>query len=145
MRFEIRELDPLAETPPIPAPPILVVEDEPHSRRIATMALEHAGYRCAQAANAAEALAALQRERPRLVVMDLNLPGTDGLQLTRWLKEDALTRDIPVLAVTAYAMPGDLDIASEAGCDGYIAKPYDPHALVREVRRLLDARAHDLA
>lgn len=68
------------------APLILVVEDDSHSRRIATSALEHAGFRCAQASNEREALAELRRELPDLVVMDLNLPVIDGLQLTRWLK-----------------------------------------------------------
>jgi len=122
-----------------PAPLVLVVEDEAHSSRIAVAALEHAGLRCQTAANAGEALAALQAERPQLVLMDFNLPGLDGLQLTRWIKEDDLTRDIPVLAVTAYAMEGDAEIARECGCAGYIAKPYDPADLVREAKRLLDA------
>src|SRR5262245_19254922 len=115
---------------------VLVVEDDPHSARIAITALEHAGFRCQHAANASDALAALQRERPQLVVMDFNLPGLDGLQLTRWIKDDELTREIPVLAVTAYAMEGDDQIARESGCSGYIAKPYDPALLVQEARRL---------
>lgn len=121
------------------APLVLVVEDDPHSSRVAVAALEHAGFRCRAAASAGEALAALRQERPHLVVMDFNLPGLDGVQLTRWFREDELTRDIPVLAVTAYAMEGDADIAREAGCTGYIAKPYDPAVLVHEARRLIDA------
>lgn len=120
-------------------PLVVVVEDDPHSSRIAATVLAHAGFRCVQARNVDEALSALRRERPRLFVMDLNLPGVDGLELTRWLKSDALTREIPVLAVTAYAMDGDADIAREAGCDGYVAKPYDPQDLAREARRLIDA------
>ncbi len=118
---------------------VLVVEDDPHSSRVAVTALEHAGFRCLAAANADEAIAALERERPHLILMDFNLPGTDGLQLTRWLKQDELTRDIPVLAVTAYALEGDAEIARETGCAGYISKPYDPALLVREARRLVDA------
>ena len=118
---------------------ILVVEDEPHSRRIAVMTLEHAGFRVEQAVDVEEALALLRVERPCAIVMDLNLPGIDGLQLTRWLKEDELTGGIPILALTAYALEGDRDIARECGCDAYLAKPYDPGALVQEVRRLLDA------
>jgi CheY-like chemotaxis protein len=127
------------------APLVLVVEDELHSRRIAVMALEHAGFRCAQATDVQEALEALRRERPDVVVMDINLPGIDGLQLTRWLKDDDLTHTIPVVAVTAYTMEGDADLTQAAGCDAYIGKPYDPSVLVREVRRLLDATARDLA
>jgi two-component system cell cycle response regulator DivK len=119
---------------------ILIVEDDSHSRRIAATTLEHAGYRCVVASNAREALAELKREPPRLVVMDLNLPVMDGLQLTRWFKGDPLTQDIPVLAVTAYALPEDDRIVREAGCDGYLTKPFDPQALVELVRRLLDAR-----
>lgn len=117
---------------------VLVVEDDLHSTRVAIATLEHAGFRCVSAANATEALEALRRERPDLILMDLNLPGLDGLQLTRWLKDDALTRDIPVLAVTAYAQEGDADLARQAGCGGYVAKPYDPARLVAEARRLLD-------
>ena len=120
------------------APLILIVEDDPHSLRVAKLALEHAGFRCIGATDAAEALSDLKRTRPRLVVMDINLPGVDGLELTRWLKEDELTRHIPVLAVTAYAMAGDSDIARAAGCDGYITKPYELEHLIREARRLLD-------
>lgn len=122
-------------------PLVLIVEDDLHCGRIATVALEHAGFRCQLAVDAQAAIAALNTERPRLVVMDFNLPGLDGLQLTRWMKEDALTRDIPVLAVTAYAMAGDDTIALESGCAAYIAKPYDPARLVEEARRLLDATA----
>ena len=118
---------------------ILIVEDDSHSSRIAVSTLEHAGFRCAHAANSREALAELRRELPHLVVMDLNLPVIDGLQLTRWLKGDPLTREIPILAVTAYAMPEDVDIVREAGCDGYLTKPYAPRVLVENVRRLLDA------
>jgi CheY-like chemotaxis protein len=117
---------------------VLVVEDDLHSTRVAIATLEHAGFRCVSAASATEALEALRRERPSLVLMDLNLPGLDGLQLTRWMKDDAWTRDIPVLAVTAYALEGDADIARQAGCAGYVAKPYDPARLVGEARRLLD-------
>jgi len=119
------------------APLILVVEDNPHNLRVAVLALEHAGFRCAQAADTAQALDLLRETRPQLIVMDLNLPGVDGLELTRWLKDDELTRRIPVLAVTAYALEGDAEIARDAGCDGYIAKPYDPQILVEEAKRLL--------
>jgi CheY-like chemotaxis protein len=132
-------------TPSNASPLVLVVEDEPHSRRIAVMALEHAGFRCTHAADVREALEALRRERPALVVMDINLPGIDGLQLTRWLKDDELTHDIPVLALTAYTMQGDADLVQEAGCDAYIGKPYDPSQLVREARRLIDATRREMA
>src|SRR5205085_7310340 len=123
---------PMHESPPA-APLVLVVEDDPHSRRVAVLTLEHAGFRCVAADCADEALAALGRERPSVVLMDLNLPGLDGLELTRWMKNDPSTCGIPVMAVTAYALDDDADIARAAGCTGYIAKPYDPAALVEEV------------
>ena len=118
-------------------PLVLIVEDDFHSRRVAILTLERAGFRCVAAACADEALAALGHERPSVVLMDLNLPGLDGLELTRWMKNDPGTREIPVMAVTAYALDGDVDIARAAGCTGYIAKPYDPAALVEEVKRLV--------
>jgi len=124
---------------------ILVVEDDSHSCRIAVSALEHAGFRCAQSTNVREALVELRQELPDLVVMDLNLPVVDGLQLTRWLKGDPLTCKIPILAVTAYAMPEDVDIVREAGCDGYLTKPYAPRVLIENVRRLLDASPRRMA
>ena len=132
--------DPPARPAALPGAPalVLVVEDDLHSMRVAIAALEHAGFRCVAAATATEALDALRRERPGLVLMDLNLPGLDGLQLTRWLKDDAWTRDIPVLAVTAYAQEGDAELVRQAGCAGYVAKPYDPAHLVGEARRLLN-------
>jgi CheY-like chemotaxis protein len=82
---------------PSAEPLVLVVEDDPTQPPYRVAALEHAGFRCAIAGNADEGLAALQRERPQLVVMDFNLPGLDGLELTRWIKADALTNSIPVL------------------------------------------------
>jgi two-component system cell cycle response regulator DivK len=124
--------EPTAQTPLV-----LIVEDDPHSRRVAVLTLERAGFRCVAADCADAALVALGRERPSIVLMDLNLPGLDGLELTRWIKNDPSTREIPVMAVTAYALDDDADIARAAGCTGYIAKPYDPAALVEEVKRLV--------
>jgi two-component system, cell cycle response regulator DivK len=129
----------LTETVPL----VLIVEDDPHCGRIAVATLEHAGFRCRLATDANQAVVALAGERPSLVVMDFNLPGLDGLQLTRWMKDDDATCDIPVLAVTAYAMEGDDAIALEFGCSAYIAKPYDPARLVEEAKRLVYASRTD--
>jgi CheY-like chemotaxis protein len=115
--------------------PILVVDDHPANLKLCTIMLSVDGYDVHTAADAEEALALLETARPRLILMDLQLPGIDGLQLTRRLKADAATRQIAVVALTAYAMKGDEQKALEAGCDGYLAKPIDARALAAIVER----------
>jgi two-component system, cell cycle response regulator DivK len=102
---------------------ILVVEDNPANMKLATLVLRGCGHEVLQATDATEGVAAARRERPDLVLMDVQLPGMDGLVATREIKADPTTRDIPVLALTALAMQGDAERISAAGCDGYIAKP----------------------
>jgi CheY-like chemotaxis protein len=102
--------------------------------------LEAKGYQVRAAADAEEALALLETFRPRLILMDIQLPGMDGLELTRRLKAAPATRDIVILAVTAQAMKGDEERALAAGCDGYIAKPVDTRALPEVVARHLAGR-----
>lgn len=109
--------------------PILVVDDNPSNLKLVRVLLQAKGYAVTTAADADEALASLRAARPRLILMDLQLPGVDGLELTRRLKADPATRDIPILALTAYAMKGDAAKAAEAGCDGYVTKPVDVEAL----------------
>jgi PAS domain S-box-containing protein len=106
--------------------PILVVDDNPANLKVARFALESEGYQVRTAADGEEALHILRDFRPRLILMDIQLPGVDGLELTRSLKADPGTRDIIIVAVTAYAMKGDRERALRAGCDGYITKPVDP-------------------
>jgi CheY-like chemotaxis protein len=91
------------------------------------------------AESAEQAVQALGSFHPRLILMDIQLPGTDGLELTRRLKADPATSDIRVLALTAYAMKGDEARVREAGCDGYISKPIDTRALAETVARFLRA------
>ncbi len=121
--------------------PILVVDDNPHNLKLARVLLSGEGYDVRTAADAEEALAVLGSFAPRLVLMDLQLPGMDGLELTRRLKRDPARRDIVVIALTAYAMKGDEAKALAAGCDGYIAKPIDTEALTDLVARHLDGEA----
>jgi CheY-like chemotaxis protein len=116
---------------------ILVVDDNPQNLRLARMVLRSAGYAVDIAADAEEALLYLDNAEPALIVTDVQLPGMDGLALTRRLKADPVRRRIPVLALTAYAMKGDEQKALDAGCDGYLAKPIDADALPRAVERLL--------
>jgi CheY-like chemotaxis protein len=102
---------------------ILVVDDNLTNLKLATDLLIWAGYEVAQAADAERALEAIGRQRPALILMDVGLPGMDGLTLTRQLKSDPATRGIWIVALTAFAMKGDERKALDAGCDGYIAKP----------------------
>jgi two-component system cell cycle response regulator DivK len=102
---------------------VLVVEDNPANMTLATFLLKSAGYLVLGATDAEAGLALARDEQPDLVLMDIQLPGMDGLQATAVLKADAVTRDIPVIALTALAMKGDEERIRAAGCDGYIAKP----------------------
>lgn len=104
-------------------PPILIVDDNVVNLKLARVLLVSEGYDVRSAADAEEALAVLAIWRPALILMDLQLPRMDGLELTRRLKADPVTRDIRILAVTAYAMKGDAEKALAAGCDGYVSKP----------------------
>jgi len=128
----------------MPADPLLIVDDNPTNLKLARMLLASEGYEVHTALNAEEALVALTSFRPRLILMDIQLPGMDGLTLARQLKNDPETRDIVILALTAYAMKGDDDRARAAGCDGYVAKPIDTRALPGVVAAHL-ARAKESA
>jgi CheY-like chemotaxis protein len=114
-----------------------VVDDNPHNLKLARVLLTGEGYEVRTAADAEEALTVLAGFTPRLVLMDIQLPGMDGLELTRRLKADPARRHIVVVALTAYAMKGDEAKAVAAGCDGYIAKPIDTAALTALVADLL--------
>jgi two-component system cell cycle response regulator DivK len=104
-------------------PNVLVVEDNPANMTLATFLLKSAGYTVLTATDAEAGLALARREHPDLVLMDIQLPGMDGLQACAILKADEATQDIPVFALTALAMKGDEERIRAAGCDGYIAKP----------------------
>jgi CheY-like chemotaxis protein len=117
--------------------PILIVDDNPANLKLVRVLLSAEGYEIRCAADAEEALAILTEFRPRLILMDLQLPGMDGLTLTRKLKAAPESRHIPILALTAYAMKGDEQKAREAGCDGYITKPIDTRRLPQEIAQFL--------
>ncbi len=116
---------------------ILVVEDHPLNRELVVDLLEAAGYTVRQAADGRGLLARVQTERPGLILLDLQLPGVDGLTLARQLTADPATRRIPLLAMSAYAQPEEEAQAMAAGCAGFLAKPLDTRALVQTVSRLL--------
>jgi CheY-like chemotaxis protein len=109
--------------------PILVVDDNLTNRKLVSFLLGSRGYQVRTVGDASEALEVLSSFRPRLILMDLQLPGMDGLELTRRLKADPATGHIPIVALTAYAMVGDRERAAQAGCDGYVTKPIDTRAL----------------
>ncbi|MBI4492397.1 MAG: response regulator [Chloroflexi bacterium] len=121
---------------------ILIVDDNPLNLKLARVLLSLEGYDVQTATDADEARAALASRRPRAILMDLQLPGTDGLELTRQLKAHPATRDIVIIAITAYAMKGDEEKALAAGCDGYVPKPIDTRALPGIVAKLLQ-NAHN--
>ena len=102
---------------------VLVVEDNAANMTLAKFLLESAGHAVLSATDAEAGLALARAQRPNLILMDIQLPGIDGLQATALLKKDATTRDIPVIALTALAMKGDEERIRAAGCDGYVAKP----------------------
>lgn len=118
---------------------ILVVEDNDANQLLARAVLEIEGFEVHIAGSAPEALDALREVTPNLILMDVQLPGQDGLSLTRQLKADAATAAIPIVALTAHAMTGDRDLALSAGCAGYIAKPIDTRTFGFDVRRYLGA------
>ena len=117
---------------------ILVIEDNPTNMKLAVLLLEMAGHTVLGAADAEAGLALARDARPHLILMDIQLPGMDGLEATALLKRDVATRAIPVIALTALAMKGDEARIRAAGCDGYMAKPM-------RYRELLAAIAGHLA
>ncbi len=108
---------------------ILIIDDNPQNLKLARVLLTGCGYEVRTAVDAEEALRLLDEYTPRLILMDLQLPGMDGLALTQLLKADPARRGIIIVALTAYAMKGDREKALAAGCDGYVSKPIDTRSL----------------
>jgi two-component system, cell cycle response regulator DivK len=119
---------------------ILVIDDNPLNLKLASHVLTAAGMSVSQALDAEQAEVALESELPNLVLMDLALPGMDGLTLARKLRQDQRFEHMPIIALTAFAMKGDDRKALEAGCDGYISKPIDTRTFASTVQGFLGAR-----
>ncbi len=119
---------------------ILIVDDNATNLKLVAYLMKANGYVVDTALEADAAVLAIRANHPDVILMDLQLPGIDGLELTRRLKADADTRDIVIVAVTAYAMKGDQDKALAAGCDDYVTKPIDTRALPETIARHLANR-----
>src|SRR6266540_3670483 len=118
---------------------ILIVDDHPINMKLAADVLSLAGYGVSTAANAEQALTVLREVRPDAILMDIAMPGMDGLALTRLLRSDSRLAGVPIIALTASAMKGDDARAIDAGCDGYITKPIDTRALPRQVAAYIES------
>ncbi len=120
---------------------ILLIEDNEMNRDMLSRRLERKGYEVILAADGPTGVAMANAESPSIILMDMSLPILDGWEVTRLLKANAATRDIPVIALTAHAMSGDRDKALEAGCDDYDTKPVDLPRLVSKIEGLLSESA----
>jgi two-component system cell cycle response regulator DivK len=116
---------------------ILVIEDQEDNRRIVRDLLTSVGYEIIEAVTGEDGVRAAATHVPDLILMDIQLPGLDGYDATRRIKANTTLRQIPIIAVTSYALSGDDVKAFEAGCDGYVSKPFSPRALLAKIRQFL--------
>ena len=116
---------------------VLVVDDNAANLKLITYVLSAKGYRVVPAADAREAFAALKTFRPALILLDLQLPGIDGFEVSRLLRADPATATIPIVAVTAFAMKGDEERIREGGCEAYLSKPISVGKFIETVRRFI--------
>jgi two-component system, cell cycle response regulator DivK len=116
---------------------ILVVEDQEDNRRIVRDMLTATDFEVIEAEDGEQALAAVAKHRPDLILMDIQLPVMDGYEATRRIKGDPSLSSIPIIAVTSYALSGDEEKARAAGCDDFVPKPYSPRQLLAKVRQYL--------
>ncbi len=112
---------------------ILIVEDESKNMTLIRDLLQASGYKTIEATDGEQGVELAKASKPDLILMDIQMPVMDGLEATRILKADTTTKDIPVLALTSYAMKGDEERILEAGCNGYLAKPFDIQELLKKV------------
>jgi len=122
---------------------VLIIEDNPRNLKLARDILNHIGYETLEAENAEDGLALARARRPDVVLMDVQLPGMDGVQALGRLRSDPETRDIPVIALTAFAMKDDRERLLAAGFDRYVAKPLDVRVFPRQVAAVLAAAGAD--
>ncbi len=116
---------------------ILVVEDQEDNRRIMRDLLTSVGYEIVEAVTGDDGVRMAETQTPDLILMDIQLPGIDGYEATRRIKANAALQQIPIIAVTSYALSGDDVKAFEAGCDAYVSKPFSPRALLAKIREFV--------
>ncbi len=117
---------------------VLIVEDNELNMKLFHDLLDAHGYDTLQTSDGMEALSMAREHRPDLILMDIQLPEVSGLEVTKWIKEDDALKDIPIVAVTAFAMKGDEEKIREGGCEAYIAKPISVGKFIETVKRFLD-------
>lgn len=117
---------------------ILLIEDNEQNRYLATFLLEHRGYKVIPAPDGSSGIALARHHRPDLILLDIQLPGMDGHAVARSLRADKSFAQIPIIAVTSYAMVGDREKCLAAGCDGYIEKPINPDTFIAELEAHLN-------
>ncbi|HDH86753.1 MAG TPA: response regulator [Desulfobacteraceae bacterium] len=116
---------------------ILILENDPKNLKLVTDILQVSGYATLQATDGKQGVELARKEKPDLILMDIQIPVMDGLEATKLLKNDGATRDIPVIALTAYAMKGDEEKMRAAGCDGYITKPIDIKGFLKKISEVI--------
>lgn len=126
----------MAANPPL----ILIVDDNLDAREMYGLYLQHDGFRWAEAVNGQDAITQTHVEKPALILMDVSMPRMDGWEAVRILKQDGVTKNIPLIMLTAHAFQEHRDRAAEAGADGFLAKPVLPDQLTAEIRRVLSLR-----
>jgi two-component system, cell cycle response regulator DivK len=120
-----------------PKKTILLVEDNEDNLVVYRTILEHVGYRVLEARDGEEGVSRARSDLPDLILMDISIHKIDGWEATQRLKKDETTRAIPIIALTAHALEEDRQKATQAGCDGYLAKPVEPRRVVQEVERFV--------
>ncbi len=118
---------------------VLVVEDNKDNLDLISYALRRGGYEVISAGTGEEGVELAIKEKPSFILMDINLPGIDGLEATRRVRNSEADGRIPIIAITSYAMRGDMEKILSAGCDGYFEKPIDPLTIVEQISKILEA------
>jgi CheY-like chemotaxis protein len=117
---------------------VLIIEDNKDNLKIVTYALQRAGYTVIAAESGEEGYVLALKERPLFILMDINLPGIDGIETTKRIRSSEANGNIPIIAITSYAMSGDRERILAAGCNGYFEKPIDPITIVDQIHKLLE-------
>ncbi len=116
---------------------VLVIEDNKDNLRLITYALQRGGYEIISAETGEKGIELASKERPYFIILDINLPGIDGLETAKRIRNSEIDGSIPIIAITSYAMLGDRDKIMEAGCNGYFEKPIDPLTIMEQIEKII--------